>query len=230
MRAVILKQEISFNDVGTEVALEGDSARHLIKVIRIKKNEKILLLNGQGLKSEVEVKYVDRKSLRLKINSVISAEDNRRISLFLGLPKKDAFESIVRMSSEIGIRNIYLYRSEYSQQDIEINDRIEKIEESAITQSNNPFRLKFIKVTSFEEAFSSFNKIVHFSTFSEGEVSFSNLDEEVLIVIGPEAGFSPSEESEINSYENVSIKKLDTNIMRAPTALAVASGYILNSF
>ena len=49
-------------------------------------------VNGQGLKSEVEVKHVDRKSLRLKINSVISAEDNRRISLFLGLPKKDAFE------------------------------------------------------------------------------------------------------------------------------------------
>ncbi len=230
MRAVLLNKEINENDIGNELTLDGDSARHLIKVIRIKKFERILLLNGQGCKSEVEITHIDRKTLTLKVISWQQVQDSRRISLFLGLPKKDAFESIVKMSSEIGIKNIYLYRSDFSQHPIEINERIERIEESAIVQSNNPFKINFYDVSTFEEAFSKYSNVVHFSTFSNSEIKEDRFDDEVLMVIGPEAGFSEGEEDVINSFKNVSVLNLDTNIMRAPTALAVASGYILKSF
>lgn len=230
MRAVLLNKEITENDIGKELTLDGDSARHLIKVIRIKKFERILLLNGNGCKSEVEITHIDRKTLTLKVISSVLVKDSRRLSLFLGLPKKDAFESIVKMSSEIGIKNIYLYRSEFSQQSIEINDRIERIEESAIVQSNNPFKINFSEVSSFDEVFRDFSNIVHFSTFSNTQFTDDKLLGEALMVIGPEAGFSESEEEAINSFDNVSVLNLETNIMRAPTALAVASGYMLKSF
>lgn len=230
MRAVLLNKEIHEDDIGKELTLDGDSARHLIKVIRIKKFEKILLLNGKGCKSEVEITHIDRKVLTLKVISFDVVKDERKISLFLGLPKKEAFESIVKMASEIGIKNIYLYRSEYSQQSIEINDRVERIEESAITQSNNPFKMNFYQVSTFEEVFDRFTNIVHFSTFSSTELRNDKITGDALMVIGPEAGFSDEEEVLINGFKNVSVLNLDTNIMRAPTAMAVASGYILKSF
>lgn len=229
MRAVLLQKEFTDSDVGKEILLEGDSARHLIKVARIKKFEDILILNGLGRRCEVVVKHIDRKTLTVEVRSVQEVKDERRLSLFLGLPKKDAFESIVKMASEIGIKNIYLYRSEFSQQVIEIGERVERLEESAIVQSNNPFKLNFIEVYSFSEVFEKYSNIVHFSTYSSSDKTL-NLEGEALMVIGPEAGFSVEEEELINGYKNVSIIKLNTNIMRAPTALAVASGYILKSF
>lgn len=230
MRAAILETKFTSEDIGKEVLLEGDQARHLIKVVRIKKFENILLLSGSGEKSLVEVIHIDRKVVTLKILEVTIVEDKRRLSLFIGVPKKDAFESIVKMASEIGIKNIYLFRSRFSQTGIEINDRIKKMEESAIVQSNNPFRINFIPVSSFSEVFTEFSKIIHFSTFSRGESKGKAKSEEILLVIGPEAGFSNEEEQEINSFDNVEVCHLPTNIMRAPTALAVASGYVLGSF
>ncbi|OUR93016.1 hypothetical protein A9Q84_21165 [Halobacteriovorax marinus] len=230
MRAVYSEETFSSEDCGREAIIEGEHARHLIKVIRIKKLEKVLLLNGQGEKTIVEVIHFDRKIVTIKILEVTIVKDERRMSLFLGLPKKDAFESIVKMATEIGIKNIFLYRSEFSQTAIDINDRIKKMEESAIVQSNNPFKITFVSVSSFSEAFSKYSKIIHFSTFSKGEQVQSDDSQELLLVIGPEAGFSNEEEQEINSYDQVEVCHLPTNIMRAPTAFAVASGYVLRTF
>jgi len=230
MRAAILENSFTSADIGKEVVLEGDHARHLIKVIRIKKFEKIILLSGTGEKTLVEVIHIDRKVVTLKILEVTIVKDLRNISLFLGAPKKDAFESIVKMAAEIGIKNIYLFRSQFSQGEIEVNDRIIKMEESANTQSNNPFKINFVTVSSFSEVFSNYSKIIHFSTFSKSDTKSSSTSEELLIVIGPEAGFSKEEESEINGYEQVEACHLPTNIMRAPTAFAVAVGYVLGSF
>ncbi|CBW25017.1 conserved hypothetical protein [Halobacteriovorax marinus SJ] len=230
MRAVYIDREFLENELGQEIQLSGDSARHLIKVIRIKKNETILLLNGKGQKCEARSTRIDRREIDLEILSINNISDDRKLSLFLGLPKKDAFESIVKMASEIGIKNIYLYRAEYSQQDIEFTDRLLKLEESAIIQSNNPFRINFLKVDNFSDAFKDYSNVVHFSTFSSTDADSLKFDSETLLVIGPEAGFSQDEEDQIKGFENVSTVKLDTYIMRAPTALAVASGYILKSF
>ncbi|PIK14430.1 RsmE family RNA methyltransferase [Halobacteriovorax sp. JY17] len=230
MRAVLLERKFTIDDIGKDLLLEGDSARHLIKVIRIKKFEKVLILNGLGSKCEVEIKHIDRKSLTFNVITVEEVVDERKLSLFLGLPKKEAFESIVKMAAEIGIKNLYLFRSEYSQQTIEIGERVERLEESAIVQSNNPFKINFLEVSSFEEVFEKYLNIVHFSTFSATNSNSKVFEGEVLMIIGPEAGFSGEEEKTINGYANVTTINLDTNIMRAPTAFAVASGYILKSF
>jgi 16S rRNA (uracil1498-N3)-methyltransferase len=229
MRAVLLEKDFNSADIGQEFKLEGDQARHLIKVLRIKKHEKVLLLNGSGAKAKTTILHVDRKQITLKLDSLEIIKDERRLSLFLGLPKKDSFESIVRMAAEIGLKKIYLFNSEYSQLDLEINERILKIEESGLLQSNNPFRIEFIKCSSFEEAFNQYERVINFSTFNSGELPDTS-NEEILMIIGPEAGFSEKEEQEINGFSNVSVCQLPTNIMRAPTAMAVGAGYLLSKF
>lgn len=229
MRAVLLDIDLDKDSVGECVLVERDQARHLIKVLRIKKHEEILILSSNAKKSVAKVFHLDRKEVQLEIISVDDVIDDRKISLFLGLPKKEAFETIVRMASEIGIKNLYLYNSSYSQGTIEINDRILKIEQSAMIQSNNPFKINFVEVNDFESAFINYKNIINFSSFNEG-AGVEKLEGEVLMVIGPEAGFSEDEESFITSFENVSTLKFDTFIMRAPTAFAVGSGYIQSKF
>ena len=229
MRAAFLENTFTVDDVDKVFKIESDQARHLIKVIRIKKNEKILILNGKGSRVIACVIHVDRRELSVKLESVDVAEDSRRISLFLGIPKKEAFESIVKMSSEIGIKEIFLYRSRFSQQDVEVNERILKIEESAMLQSNNPYRMKFTIVENYRDVLNHFDLVVNFSTFTKGdlvEIKAQN----VLMMIGPEAGFCEDEEDSFNSQPNVVVCKMSTNILRAPTALAVGSGYILSKF
>lgn len=229
MRAVLLKTNFSQEDIGTISIISDDQARHLIKVIRIKKNEQLLILNGLGQKVLARVDQIERKNVSIEILNVEVLDDNRNLSLLLGVPKKEAFESIVKMAAEIGIKSIYLYRSEYSQTDIEISDRVLKIEESANIQSNNPFSINFIKIDSLEETISKYKTAINFSTFSKGDIS-ERLSGRTLLIIGPEAGFSKVEEDLINSQKNVKVCQLPTNIMRAPTAFSVGVGYLLGKF
>jgi 16S rRNA (uracil1498-N3)-methyltransferase len=229
MRAVHLKTTFNENDIGSSVSFEGDQARHLIKVIRIKKHEEILIFNGLGQKTLAAIEHTDRKTVTIKVLKVDKVKDERNLSLLLGVPKKDAFENIVKMAAEIGIKNIYLFRSEFSQLDVEVSDRLLKIEESANIQSNNPFTINFVKIDSLKETISSYESVINFSTFSKGDLSQS-LCKETLLIIGPEAGFSKDEEELINSMGNVSVCQLPTNIMRAPTAFAVGVGYLLAKF
>ena len=229
MRAVLLENIFTKSDVGTSISISNEQARHLIKVIRIKKNEELIILNGKGQKVFAQVEHVDRKVVTLKVTFFEELEDNRNLDLLLGIPKKDALESIVKMSAEIGIKNIYLFRSEFSQVDVEISDRLLKIEESANIQSNNPFLLNFLKIDSLEETISEYDTAINFSTFSKGELT-EKLNGRSLLIIGPEAGFSKNEEELINSQKNVRVCQLATNIMRAPTAFAVGVGYLLGKF
>lgn len=227
MRAVFCESDSNFTK-GHEVIISGDRAHHL-QVVRVKLNEDILVLNGKGALFYATITAITKKEFVLKINKVENCQLKHELSLAVSVPKKDAFEDILRISVELGINEIYPLSSEFSQYEFSASDRIARLLESALVQSNNAFLPKIhpqTKLASFLAE--NVNPLVYFSSISsQHEKSHEFTNRKLTILIGPEGGFSTPEEIEIANSSKIKIIHLPTPILRAPTAVATSVGYLL---
>lgn len=207
---------------GDEITITGDSFHHLKNVIRIKEHEELLFLNGKGHKGVSEVLEISKRHILAKLNSLVEITDDRRLSLVLGVPKKEAFERILKISVELNLKNVFLYYSKYAQHKVEYSPRHDKLLISALEQSNGAYLPKVSlydpkSLDAFERVLMS-NRVV-----AKNDLKFSK-DKEIAYFVGPEAGFSEDEEASI--LENSLNINLPSNILRAPTAVASGYGFI----
>jgi 16S rRNA (uracil1498-N3)-methyltransferase len=87
--------------------LEGREAYHALHVLRLKRGDEALVLDGAGneFSCEVEDAVRDRLSLRIKKRNFIPPPPCATI-LFVGIPKGKIIESIIQKSVELGARAI----------------------------------------------------------------------------------------------------------------------------
>lgn len=225
MRAVYIEDiDNSLNE--TEV--KGDGAAHLIRVLRIRTGETILGLDGLGSKYFLEVTKVNRSSVNCKILERKIEKRKEMIDLCIGQTKKDALDLILKEACELGIRKVYILNSEYSQR-FPINlERVHKLLRSGIEQSNNPF-LPLVEVVGklSEIDYENFDNILFFSSVRDGGEKGKLTEGKTLFVIGPEGGFSESEEIYFRGLKNCKTFMLNTYILRSPTALSAVTGFYL---
>lgn len=211
--------------------LKDQSLHHLVNVVRIEPGEDLMLLNGVGLMVVTTVESISKRELKLKFIKKIEDQRSYNFDLALGMPKRDALELCLKQATELGFRNIYLVRSDYSQMRFPEAERVEKLMISALEQSNAPYLpqvqeadWKSIPWEQYSEAIlmDSQTKIQNPKTMTD------NLSPRLLI-IGPEGGFSAGELQFLHSKEGVRVVNLPTPILRTPTALAVGAGLMIES-
>ena len=215
---------------GETIEVSNEKFHHLVNVLRVRENDEILLLNGKGKSGLSKVSRIEKKKIFLECIGVKEHQNKNQISLLLGTPKKDAFEDILRRATEIGVDKIYFFASEFSQSKIKNLERIEKLLEGSMEQSNNPILPELIELKNIDEIVDiskNYNQRILLSVMStESKLSLKSSDS-VLMAIGPEGGFSSSEESFFmnNGFQQLN---LPTPILRAITAVPVALGYLLS--
>lgn len=228
MRAIYNDFEnVDSNDI---LLITGDAAHHL-NVVRVKLHEIILLMNGKGMIIRGEIKSLSKNQIEIQIDQIEKRDPRHELSLAIANPKKDAFEDIVKSAVELGIRHVYPLSSEFSQYNYTPSDRVERILESALIQSNNPF---FPIIHEQQTIINFLNTHSDTIVFFDSQPECSKKDAPVqtsakTILIGPEAGFSSKEVTDILKYSSVQQIHLATPIMRAPTAVASSVGYLLAS-
>jgi 16S rRNA (uracil1498-N3)-methyltransferase len=236
MRAIYLEglKELSKASV---LKIEGERAHHLLSVARIKVGEDLFLFNGKGLKLKAVVMEIRKKDLSVNIFDVFKEEkSNLLFDAAICLPKKNAFDEIIKISVELGLDSIIPINSEYSTRHILNKERIHRVLESALIQSNNPFLPDFkdvISLKDLKEISKEYDKIFYFSSVKKDSFVNLNIDQEknkILLVIGPEGGLSPFEERFLNGLEKIQTVHLPTPILRAPHALATSVGYLLGCY
>lgn len=215
---------------GDNLVITGDAAHHL-NVVRVKVQETILLMNGKGSIVRGEVQSVSKNQIEIKIAHAESFKPKHELSLAIANPKKDAFEDILKSAVELGIRDIYPLSSDFSQYDYAPSERIQRVLESALIQSNNPFFPIIHEQQTLKNFLSTHtNTLVFFnSQKSQSDKEKAIHSPAKTILIGPEGGFSPNEVTEILKFSSVQEIHLATPIMRAPTAVASSVGYLLAS-
>lgn len=237
MRAILL-EDIENDGKQKTITIDGKNHHHLVNVVRVKIEEKILILDGQGNKYHAIIKNISKKIIELEIQSLDREEQQDLIHVAFALTKKEAIEEILKICVECGIRRIYPLLTEFSQRKFEMSERLERVIESSMIQSNNPFLPKIESIINFDENFvdkiKNYKKIVFFDSDPSSKVKAHNLvdpkEGAVLIIIGPEGGFSPKEQMLAKSLANIALVHFPIPIMRAPTALACAIGYSFGRF
>lgn len=230
MRA-IFDPKISFEE--DKAVLGPDHVHHLHNVVRIQPGEQVLILDGKGRKILTEVLLSSKKEIAVKKLNEFFEEDDRRVDLLLAPPKKDTFYEILRMAVELNIKTIQLADTHYSQRFPYNEEKVEKVLISSYEQSNSAYEVQIVESNSLQnlkDSLGEYDRILYFSTMVDDghqePVAPCSVQEKILVVVGPEGGFSPEEHSFFLSLKNTEEIRLKTNILRSQTAVPAALGYV----
>jgi len=221
-----------------DIDIHDENYHHLTKVVRIQKGEKVIILNGRGLKGVYQVKLIDKKSIILSYVSHLECQRQHNISIAVGVTKKAAVEEVLSNCVELGVKSIYFVETEFSQRDFNFSPRAQKIIETALIQSNNYFMPGIVSPVKFEEMLQLSNQfdrsyvlcsdVGNRSQSMDSKTICAHKNASCLFWIGPEGGFSISEEKQIEN-SGATCLSFSLPILRTPTAISVAVGYELAS-
>ncbi|MGL5820643.1 MAG: RsmE family RNA methyltransferase [Sarcina sp.] len=217
----------------THAFIQGDDVKHIYKVLRVTKGEKVAINNLCGEEFLGEIEEVNKQEVIVRIleKLEINNESNLEIYLFQGMPKAAKMDLIVQKGVELGMRGFIPVITD--RVDIKLKgefkklDRLNKIALEASKQSKRSHIANVEEPIEFEEALKQMkemNLIVVPYENATGygiktmakEIEGNNILK-IAIMIGPEGGF---EEEEIQKLKDINahIVTLGPRILRTETA------------
>ncbi len=226
----------------SEINLSEDATKHLVKSLRLKPLDKIILFNGDGYDYHGEVSDIDKKNVKIAVNEkkLNMSEADIDISILQSVTSRDKLDFIFQKNTELGIKNFYLINTErvnFRIPQSKTENRIEHLKKVVISACEQSGRSK---IPTVHETILGLNKLTNEDDHScklilnpYTDYSLSNLRNNDLInkksfqiLIGPEGGFS---EAEIKVAENAGFKSLSLGkrVLRTETAsLSIASAIL----
>lgn len=231
---------------GNITVISSDEIHHLLNVLRVKKQDQIVVMDNLYNSYTSRIINVSKKEIILKINNMIILKKYPQIDINLvqAIIKPDKLDFIVQKSTELGVSKIINFWADYSTNKncgldtIEKKQaRLEKIALSAAKQSKRAtlpvIEFKYTLEDVIKSYFDNSGNNVYLAFVENStdtrylkEVLMDNKDCNIFIFIGPEGGWS-NHDLEIFEKYNIHKLSLGKNILRAETAAIVAIGTIV---
>jgi 16S rRNA (uracil1498-N3)-methyltransferase len=216
-----------------EFALNENSSRHIVQVLRMHSGEELRLTNGKGLSVLAVIREANKKKCLVNITEKQNhAAPKRRVQIALSLLKNTTrFEWFLEKATELGVSEIIPLKSARTEKQQFRTDRMQGILESALIQSQQVWMPVLHEPENYlswvEKAQADQKFIAHCEPGSKrrlSEMINTNLSSQ-LILIGPEGDFT---EEEIKQAVNARFIAVDLgdNRLRSETA-AVAAAALL---
>lgn len=226
-------------DVHDSVALiRGEEFRHLSRVVRKKAGERVMLVDGADNSYEAVIRTVDRTLAECEIISSQHRANEPRTDVTLAvslLRNPSRFDVLVEKATELGVRTIVPLICEHTIPKRDKHARLEKIALAALKQSGRSYLPPIKPTTTFDEFLEtsigySLRLIPHEKTEQSqfiGAVLHHHEDpKSVLILIGPEGGFSDAE-IELATERGCIPISLGPRRLRAETAAICAVSWVV---
>lgn len=205
-----------------KVELAGEEFHHL-KVMRKKEGDPIELVNGENQLGYGQISQMNKDQAKILIESVIDSPPPRRLILAQGMVKPPKLDIIVEKGTELGATDFWFFPGDKSEKtDLSPNQqtRLKNLTISAMKQCG---RLDLPIITLMPPLKEwpippgqLFYGDIRFRSTFEPPV------EDCLIFIGPESGFSPTEERLLIDKFKARGVGLSPHILRAETAALCA--------
>ena len=218
--------EPGLDQTSKSIILNAEESFHARKVLRLKAGDEILLANGMGISAKAVISGFQKENIVAgikKINSHILPHPNVYLAI-CPVKKHDKTEWVVEKATEIGVTGIFFFSSRYSERESLNFERLEKHIISAIKQSGNFFKPQLYPLVDFESFLSNCTNFAGDKFIAHCEkqgtqtalASFRKFSD-VMIMIGPEGGFSKEEVAMAikNGFRTITMGE---NILRAETA------------
>jgi 16S rRNA (uracil1498-N3)-methyltransferase len=223
------------NATENEAFLEGEEARHCLKVMRNKTGDRVLGIDGKGWMYLGKILEISKKGVRLEI---LEREENwgekpAQIYLLVSpLHKADRFEWLVEKATELGVTHVVPYLAKHTVKTGLRLDRLERIMESAVKQCLRSRTPTISEPVMLEEALQELPQggirlIAHAPTgvpMSSLEMGWDQAGT-VVLLLGPEGDFA-EDELDMCSAAGFSPVSLGNNRLRSETAAIHLMGLV----
>lgn len=209
----------------------------VLKVLRGKINDDFIFFDGKNDKDFVYKLYDIQKDKLFfeKISEIEKkSEINFELNLFASLPNKiEKIEFIAQKATEIGVSNIYFWKSERSQKIFLNENKIERIKKIILEAVEQSGRNKIPEFKIFEkidlEKIDWKNIFLHTKNENSKNLKDINFAEKINIFTWPEWWFS---DQEVKFFEEKNWERiyLWDRILRTETAGIVTSFFIIQNF
>jgi len=213
----------------TEYILSEEESKHCTRVLRLKEQDTVYLVDGVGGFYTARIEDANPKHCKVFVYQTIKEYGIRNYTLTMAVaPTKsiDRFEWFLEKATEIGVDRIIPFYSQQSERKIIKLDRLNKIIESAMKQSKSAYHPVLDEICTFNELlnmdFKGKKLIAH--CFESEKTLLKNAitkTENVLVLIGPEGDFNRLEVDKAKNKGYTEISLGDSRL-RTETAGIVA--------
>ena len=224
------KENISEN----QILLDGEEAKHILKVLRMQTGESLTVCDGCGTDYETVIESTEKNSLTVRIleKRPSEAESAVKITLFQCLPKASKMEYVIQKCTELGIYKIIPCISERCvvklNSDADAAKKVERwqsIAKAAAKQSGRGIIPEIGMPVTFKEAVSQMAAYpLSFVPYENEQghtlktlLRASQQPDCAAFIIGPEGGFAP-EEIALAEQNDIQTVTLGKRILRTETA------------
>lgn len=223
------------------ITILGDDVHHIKRVMRFREGTQIICVDGKGHDYLVEIIKMTGEAVYCKILKIVPSEGEAKlqISLAQALPKGDKWEWILQKGTELGVTQFYPFTSERTVVKVHSEKvkkkllRWQRIVKEAAEQAQRGKIPEVHPPIKWDSLLSIIKQQEHvWIAYEKGGQSIRSCLErrgdkcKVLLIIGPEGGFSPFEIDEAVKAGAVPIT-LGPRILRTETASLVGLSCIL---
>ena len=223
---------------------DKENYNHIVRSLRVNIGEKLLLIDENEIEYETKVLAIDKNSVVCEIVSFEKSKRDLSYNLYLAQSplKSDAQLTVMEKATELGIRGVYpIYTDNCALKKSVAQVKIEKWQKVMYEASKQCERANIprcYELTTLEEVISDkkFDRIIALcerNTNGSLKDYLKNVQvksgEKILLIIGPEGGFS-DREFELLKNNNLPMLSLGDLILKAETAVIVTLGDIVYEF
>jgi len=191
----------AFDEREQEIVLNENTSKHVVQVLRMKKDDPIELTDGKGKRIKAAISDDHKKRCRVSIMGIESVKtSNRKITIGISLLKNESrFEWFLEKATEIGVDEIIPLVCERTSKQKIRRDRLRNIIISAMLQSQQ-YRMPEVDQPAFVKDIISKShhqqKFIAHCIEAEkrdlADLTNSDLDSQIIL-IGPEGDFTTDE-------------------------------------
>jgi 16S rRNA (uracil1498-N3)-methyltransferase len=222
---------------------DSENYRHIARALRAKTGEKLLLIDESQMQYETTITQITKNEIVCNIDKSYPSLRDLEFDLYLAQSplRSDAQLTLVEKATELGVREIFPIITDNCAVKQEVaSNKVEKWQKVMYEASKQCERAKIPTchaVTTLKEVLKAqYDKVIVFGERSTEQSLKQYLksnkikkNEKVLVVIGPEGGFSQREFDMFKSL-NLPIVSLGNLILKAETAVTVALGDIVYEY
>lgn len=216
---------------GKDLILQDEALVHQwLRVFRYDTGNQVILFNGDGKDYVYEITAHDRADVSLALLEVRDGviEPARKVCVAFSLVKKDNIELMLQKCTELGVSRFTPLLTERSEKKGFNIERARTIVTEACEQSGRGTIPEITELSSLDRFLDTASGTV--IAFHSAGKAFGNAivssGSEIVILIGPEGGWSPNELELLVQHE-IPLYSMGELTLRAETAAIVASALLL---
>lgn len=223
------------------IYIRDEEYHHLVNVLRANIGEQITVCFNDGNENICEIINLSKNQAQLKVlkRQKNIAEADIDVTLFQAVPKGDKLDLIVQKSTELGVKEIVPFLSQFTQTKSISGktDRLKKIASEATKQCKRAVIPDIREVTTFPKVLEMLGQYDYILMPYELENSLDiktaldNTDnpKKIAVIIGSEGGFCKEEVMQARET-GANIVTLGNRILRAETAAISVISIIMYQF